>query len=69
MFAIGECAKSNILKSSMAEYTAMSTTAEADLSDVERAGLKLIRTTGGIHQSDFWKELDIDSRTGSRILD
>lgn len=47
----------------------MSTAAEADLSDVERAGLELIRTTGGIHQSDFWKELDVDSRKGSRILD
>ena len=47
----------------------MSTAAEADLSDVERAGLKLIRTTGGIHQSDFWKELDVDSRKGSRIID
>ncbi len=47
----------------------MSADAEADLSDVERAGLELIRETGGIHQSDFWKELDIDSRKGSRILD
>ena len=47
----------------------MSTAAEADLSEVERAGLELIRTTGGIHQSDFWKELDIDSRKGSRIVD
>ncbi len=47
----------------------MSTPAEADLSEVERAGLELIRSTGGIHQSDFWKELDIDSRKGSRILD
>ena len=47
----------------------MSTAAEAELSEVERAGLELIRTTGGIHQSDFWKELDIDSRKGSRIVD
>ena len=47
----------------------MSTAAEADLSEVERAGLELIRTTGGIHQSDFWKELDVDSRKGSRIID
>ena len=47
----------------------MSTAAEADLSEVEREGLELIRTTGGIHQSDFWKELDIDSRKGSRIID
>jgi len=47
----------------------MSTAAEADLSEVEREGLELIRTTGGIHQSDFWKELDVDSRKGSRIVD
>ena len=47
----------------------MSTAAEADLSEVEREGLELIRTTGGIHQSDFWKELDVDSRKGSRIID
>ena len=32
--------------------------AEADLNEDERAGLELIRETGGIHQSDFWKELD-----------
>jgi len=42
---------------------------EADLSEGERAGLDLIRETGGIHQSDFWKELDISSRKGSRIAD
>lgn len=47
----------------------MSTAAEADLSEVARAGLELIRKSGGIHQSDFWKELDIDSRKGSRIVD
>jgi predicted HAD superfamily phosphohydrolase len=46
----------------------MSTAAEDDLSDVEREGLELIRTTGGIHQSDFWKELDVSSRKGSRII-
>jgi DNA-binding Lrp family transcriptional regulator len=43
--------------------------AEEDLSDVERAGLELVRETGGIHQSDFWKELDISSRKGSRVVD
>jgi DNA-binding MarR family transcriptional regulator len=43
--------------------------AEADLSDDERAGLALIRETGGIHQSEFWKELDVSSRKGSRIVD
>ena len=43
--------------------------AEDDLNDDERAGLELIRETGGIHQSDFWKELDISSRKGSRIAE
>ncbi|WP_416839281.1 helix-turn-helix transcriptional regulator [Haloferax sp. DFSO52] len=43
--------------------------AESDLSSDERAGLELIRESGGIHQSDFWKELDISSRKGSRIAD
>jgi len=42
---------------------------EADLSEDEHEGLELIRETGGIHQSDFWKELDVSSRKGSRIAD
>ena len=42
---------------------------ESDLSADERAGLELIRETGGIHQSDFWKELDVSSRKGSRIAE
>ena len=42
---------------------------ESDLSEDERAGLALIRETGGIHQSDFWKELDVGSRKGSRIAE
>ncbi|MDB2263164.1 MarR family transcriptional regulator, partial [Halorubrum ezzemoulense] len=42
---------------------------ESDLSADERAGLEFIRETGGIHQSDFWKELDVSSRKGSRIAD
>jgi DNA-binding MarR family transcriptional regulator len=42
---------------------------EAQLSEDERRGLELVRETGGIHQSDFWKELDVSSRTGSRIVD
>ena len=40
---------------------------EADLSEDERAGLELVRETLGIHQSEFWKELDVSSRKGSRI--
>jgi hypothetical protein len=43
--------------------------ADEQLSDVERAGLELIRETGGIHQSDFWKQLDVSSRKGSRIVE
>ena len=47
----------------------MSTAAEEDLSADERAALELVRTSGGIHQSDFWKELDVSSRKGSRIAE
>ncbi|MFB6206119.1 MAG: helix-turn-helix transcriptional regulator [Haloglomus sp.] len=47
----------------------MSTADENDLSEDEQAGLELIQQTGGIHQSDFWKELEVDSRKGSRILE
>ena len=42
---------------------------EADLTEEELAGLELVRETGGIHQSDFWKKLDISSRQGSRVAD
>jgi len=45
------------------------TESEEDLSEDERRGLELVRETGGIHQSNFWKELDISSRKGSRIVD
>jgi len=43
--------------------------AEEELSEDELAGLELVRETGGIHQSDFWKELDVSSRKGSRIVE
>jgi len=42
---------------------------EDELSEDEHAGLELVRQTGGIHQSDFWKELDVSSRKGSRIVE
>ncbi len=45
------------------------TESEKNLSEDERRGLELVRETGGIHQSNFWKELDISSRKGSRIVD
>jgi DNA-binding Lrp family transcriptional regulator len=45
------------------------TEAEAELSEEEREALALVRETGGIHQSDFWKELDVSSRQGSRLAD
>ncbi|MFC7214882.1 helix-turn-helix transcriptional regulator [Saliphagus sp. GCM10025334] len=44
-------------------------TAEAELSEDEFAGLELVRQTSGIHQSDFWKELGVSSRKGSRIVE
>lgn len=53
----------------------MSTTIKSDeefddinLSKIEKNGLSLIRTEGEIPQSEFWKELDISSRKGSRIV-
>jgi len=42
---------------------------DVELSEDELAGLTLVRDTGGIHQSDFWKELDVSSRKGSRIVE
>ena len=39
-----------------------------ELSDVQRRGLELITDAGGIHQSEFWKKLDVSSRKGSRIV-
>lgn len=42
---------------------------EEDLNEDELAGLELVRETGGIHQSDFWKDLDVGSRKGSRIVE
>jgi DNA-binding MarR family transcriptional regulator len=50
-------------------YAMSMAASEADLSDAERAGLELIRETGGIHQSEFWKELEVSSRKGSRIVE
>ena len=47
----------------------MSATAEAELSEDERRGLVLVRETGGIYQSEFWKTLDVSSRKGSRIVE
>ncbi|WP_101296127.1 helix-turn-helix transcriptional regulator [Halegenticoccus soli] len=38
------------------------------LSETEQAGLELIYDQNGIYQSEFWKELDISSRQGSRIV-
>ncbi|AOW80473.1 transcription repressor [Halodesulfurarchaeum formicicum] len=40
---------------------------ETELSADERAGLELVRERGSIHQSEFWKELDVSSRKGSRL--
>ena len=40
-----------------------------ELSESQQRGLELIEETGGIHQSELWKALDVSSRTGSRIVD
>ncbi|MFB6132108.1 MAG: helix-turn-helix transcriptional regulator [Halanaeroarchaeum sp.] len=45
----------------------MSAAEDLDLSEDERRGFDLIREQGAIHQSEFWKELDVSSRKGSRI--
>jgi DNA-binding MarR family transcriptional regulator len=47
----------------------VSVAAEEELTEDEHAGLELVRETGGIHQSDFWKELGVSSRKGSRIVE
>ena len=47
----------------------VSVAAEEELTEDEYAGLELVRETGGIHQSDFWKELGVSSRKGSRIVE
>lgn len=57
------------LKGSAVHYRVMSSAAEEELSETEREGLELIRESGGIHQSEFWKELGVDSRKGSRIIE
>jgi hypothetical protein len=44
-------------------------TSEDELTEDEHRGLELIRETSGIHQSNFWKELDVSSRKGSRIVE
>ena len=44
-------------------------TADLDISEGEYRALELVRETGGIYQSDFWKELDISSRKGSRLAE
>jgi len=45
----------------------MSAEALEDLSDDERRGLDLVRESGSVYQSEFWKALDVSSRKGSRI--
>jgi DNA-binding MarR family transcriptional regulator len=47
----------------------MSAAGGLDLSEAERAALDLVLETRGIHQSDLWKELDISSRKGSRVVE
>jgi len=53
----------------VAEVVHVSVAAEEELTEDELGGLELVRETGGIHQSDFWKELGVSSRKGSRIVE
>jgi len=39
------------------------------LTDEEETALELIARERGIHQSEFWKEMDISSRKGSRLVE
>ena len=38
-----------------------------DLKPREQQALSLIQSTGGVYQSELWKELGVSSRTGTRI--
>ena len=51
------------------DHTADASTEEMqeDLEAREARALALIQERGEIYQSEFWKELDVSSRTGSRI--
>ena len=39
-----------------------------NLTEDEKNGLALIYKSGGIHQSTFWKELDLTSAKGGKII-
>lgn len=43
-------------------------TGEDGLTPREERALSLIQQRNGIYQSEFWKELEVSSRTGSRIV-
>jgi len=47
--------------------TAANEESGSELRPREQQGLSLVRERNGIYQSEFWKELDVSSRTGSRI--
>ena len=40
---------------------------EGDLTPRQQQALDLIRETKGLYQSELWKELDVSSRTGTRV--
>lgn len=46
----------------------MSQSSESELDPVEQEALDLIESRGGLHQSELWKELDINSRKASRVV-
>jgi len=47
----------------------MSGSSRLEFGEAERAGLNLIYETEGIPQSEFWKELGVSSREGTRIVE
>lgn len=49
------------------EESGSATDSPTALKPRDQQALALIQERGGIHQSEFWKELDVTSRTGSRI--
>ena len=40
---------------------------EGDLTPRQQQALDLVRETKGLYQSELWKELEVSSRTGTRI--
>ena len=50
------------------EHDEPNETHHEDLKPREHRALSLIKNTGGVYQSELWKELGVSSRTGTRIV-